>query len=87
MNLRTYKLNNLFLVVQSFFAGGQGLNGDIVVAAYQIAGGHYHYRNGQITFQDGITVETEGFVIELQLITNAVTFAIEPLVVFNMIGT
>jgi hypothetical protein len=76
----------LFLVVQSFFASGQGLNGNIVVAAYQIAGGHYNDRNGQITFQNGIPVETEGFVIELQLVANAVSFAIEPLMVFNMIG-
>jgi hypothetical protein len=73
-------------MVQPFFAGGQGLNGNIVIAAYQIAGGHHNHRNGQITFQNGITVETEGFVIELQLVANAVSFAIEPLMVFNMIG-
>lgn len=72
-------------MVHAFLTGGQRLNGNVVVAAQQVAGAVHHYCHRQLASQNGICPDGVLLVIEFQVITNIVAISMKPLVALNMI--
>lgn len=77
-------LSHLSFVVQAFFPGGQRLNGDIVVAAQQVARAVNDHGYRQIAFEDGIFPHAIGIIVEGQAVADTISFAMKPLVAFDM---